>query len=54
MHDNTKLKNKNIEKRKGTLKMKDEVDTVMGFLDIPPYVTMVPPILKGKFIRISR
>lgn len=26
--------------------MKDDVDTVMGFLDIPPYVTIVPPRLK--------
>jgi len=26
--------------------MKDVVDTVIGFLDIPPYVTMVPPSLK--------
>lgn len=25
--------------------MKDEVDTVTGFLDIPPYVTIVPPCL---------
>lgn len=31
-----------------TLNMKDEVDTVMGFFDIPPYVTIVPPWLKTK------
>jgi len=30
-----------------TLNMKDEVDTVTGFLDIPPYVTIVPPRLQG-------
>lgn len=29
-----------------TLNMKDAVDTVTGFLAIPPYVTMVPPCLK--------
>jgi len=27
--------------------MKDDVDTVTGFLDIPPYVTMVPPCLEN-------
>lgn len=26
--------------------MKDEVDTVIGFLDMPPYVTIVPPCLE--------
>lgn len=31
-----------------TLKMKYEVGTVTGRLDIPPYVTMVPPCLKNK------
>jgi hypothetical protein len=31
-----------------TLKMKYEVGTVTGCLDIPPYVTMVPPCLKNK------
>jgi hypothetical protein len=35
-----------------TLKMKDEVETVTGFLDIPPYVTIVPPCLKREFINI--
>lgn len=29
-----------------TLNMKADVDTVMGFFDIPPYVTMVPRCLK--------
>jgi hypothetical protein len=28
--------------------MKDDVDTVIGFLDIPPYVTIVPPCLKTR------
>lgn len=28
--------------------MKDDVDTVIGFLDIPPYVTMVPPRLRRR------
>jgi hypothetical protein len=36
-----------------TLKIKDEVDTVIGFLDIPPYVTIVPPCLKIKTHYIS-
>jgi hypothetical protein len=31
-----------------TLKMKYEVGTVTGLLDIPPYVTMVPPCLQNK------
>jgi hypothetical protein len=30
-----------------TLNMKAEVDTVTGFLDIPPYVTIVPPCLQS-------
>jgi hypothetical protein len=30
-----------------TLNMKAEVDAVPGFLDIPPYVTIVPPYLQG-------
>ena len=30
-----------------TLNMKAEVDTVTGFLDMPPYVTIVPPCLQG-------
>lgn len=29
-----------------TLNIKDEVDTVTGFFDIPPYVTIVPPCLE--------
>lgn len=29
-----------------TLNMNADVDTVTGFLDIPPYVTMVPRCLK--------
>lgn len=33
-----------------TLKMKAEVGTVIGFFDIPPYVTMVPPCLEKRLI----
>lgn len=28
------------------LNIKDDVDTVIGFFDIPPYVTIVPPCLQ--------
>lgn len=34
--------------------MKDEVDTVIGFLDIPPYVTIVPPWLQGTKVHESQ
>lgn len=33
-----------------TLKIKDEVETVIGFFDIPPYVTIVPPCLERRIL----
>lgn len=49
----TKIRWMKEKRRLLTLKMKDEVDTVTGFLDMPPYVTIVPPCLETNTLHLE-